>query len=465
MSVATAESVAEEQPVESVGLFTHVMSYDDLTVERSRTVASLGVATRRVVFGRELGPSGDAQLVELADPHASRTHAIAHRDRSADWLENKSSKGTFVNGVRIDRTVELEDGARIDMGHSLLCYRRVTPDMAVRLRAVTLPPVVGLSPTRSPRVLRLLDEIELFAECATPLLILGPRGSGKEHIARQIHERSRRTGAFVSVDCGAVHEGIFAPEFFGVARGGVQQLNERSGFIRSAHRGTLFLDEFGNLALESQLRLLRVFQTQRVRPVGSDAESGVDVRLIAATNRDIFDAERFPSDLVDRLAGYVLFVPSLMERIEDFGVLVAHGLRENGLQAAAIRPAAARHLFAASFPGNIRQLAHVMAALVRVARGQPITEAHLQEPSILALLREGVDRAGERPAQAGMSPQPPIGEPDALRTPARPPRSADPGRERILAVLERAGSTLRAAEMLQVPERSLRRWMKQHAIK
>ena len=463
MSVITAESVADPSPGELVGLFTYVMSYDRLAEERTCVVASLSVSARHVAFGRELCATPDTQLVELPDAHASRDHAIAHREGAIDWIENRSPKGTYLDGVRVEGVVALEDGARIDMGHSLLCYRRVTPDIAARLKSQAVERTVGLTPTCSPRALRLLDDIELFAQSRTPLLVLGPRGSGKEHVAMQIHQTSRRVGPFVSVDCGAIHEGIFAPEFFGVAKRGVQQLDARQGFLRSANGGTLFLDEFGNLAIESQLRLLRAFQNKRVRPVGSDSEVDVDVRLVAATNKDIFDPKLFPSDLVDRLAGYVLFVPPLRERIEDLGTLVAFGLREQGLTGVSIKAAAARRLFGASFPGNIRQLNHVVAALARIARGGAVTETHLQESSIRTLLRE----ATELPV-AAMTRTPEVvhREPPACEAngPARPPRTTDPGRERILQALERAGNTLRAAELLGVPERSLRRWMERHGI-
>ena len=221
--------------------------------------------------------------------------------------------------------------------------------------------------TRSPRMQTLLAEAETAARSDASVLIRGLTGSGKEVLARFVHQSSpRRGGPWVTINCAAIPEQLLESELFGHVKGAFTgATGARDGLIRGAHQGTLFLDEIGDMPLGLQAKLLRVLEERVVRPVGSNQEYPVDIRVVSATHRDLargIDAGEFRADLYYRLNVVALEVPPLAERREDIPLLVEQFLDElsGDGRRHVYAPDAMELLMAASWPGNVRQLRNVV---------------------------------------------------------------------------------------------------------
>src|SRR6476661_3354934 len=235
---------------------------------------------------------------------------------------------------------------------------------------------------QSPKMRAIFDLIQTIAPQSSRVLITGESGTGKELVARAIHENSMRAQApFITINCGAFPETLLESELFGYMKGAFTGANEnRQGLFRAAHGGTLFMDEIGNMPLPMQVKLYRVLQEGKVRPVGSNEESDVDVRIIAATNKD-FEKEiaegRFREDLYYRLSVIPIQVPALRERREDIPLLARHFLESfrktmekpiNG-----ISPEAMRQLESYDWPGNVRELENTMERAVALESSSEIS--------------------------------------------------------------------------------------------
>jgi anaerobic nitric oxide reductase transcription regulator len=233
---------------------------------------------------------------------------------------------------------------------------------------------------RSAALRRLLDEIHTVAGSDLPVLITGETGVGKELVARQIHDlSSRRDEAMIHVNCAALPESVAESELFGHLKGSFTgAVRDRAGKFEIAHGGTLFLDEIGELPLSLQPKLLRAIQQGEVQRVGSDRVIRVDVRVIAATNRDLakeLEHGRFRADLYHRLAVYPIHVPPLRDRREDIPLLAAHFLddcrRRLGLGPLRLSDGALERATLAEWPGNVRELENVISrGVLRATRGQ-----------------------------------------------------------------------------------------------
>jgi transcriptional regulator with GAF, ATPase, and Fis domain len=212
-------------------------------------------------------------------------------------------------------------------------------------------------------------DVDCVASTGVPVLITGETGTGKDLLARRVHQLSdRSSGPFVHVDCTTLTPSLMESELFGHVRGAFTgAANDRSGRVKLADGGTLFLDEIGELPLEQQCKLLRLVQDQEFEAVGSPRTVKVDIRIVAATNRDLraeVAARRFRADLYYRLAGFPIYVPPLRERLEDLPALVEHLLRRQMEQMnrrfekppACVIGALQRH----DWPGNIRELRSVV---------------------------------------------------------------------------------------------------------
>jgi two-component system, NtrC family, response regulator PilR len=235
---------------------------------------------------------------------------------------------------------------------------------------------------RSGAMHQVFEVVEKVAAARTTVLITGESGVGKELIARAVHTRSPRTAAaFVPVNCGAIPEGLIESELFGHAKGaftGAQ--GAKGGLFRAAQDGTLFLDEIGELPLSLQVKLLRAIQERRIRPVGDTADLEVDVRLVAATNRDLaaeVRAGRFREDLYYRLNVVQIRVPALRDRREDVLPLADHFLRrfaaEHGRPMPRLSADAKRRLSEYWFPGNVRELENLIERAVALSNGDEVT--------------------------------------------------------------------------------------------
>ncbi len=234
----------------------------------------------------------------------------------------------------------------------------------------------GLSaPKESMRTVR--SRILRYAGRTEPVVILGESGSGKDVVAHNLHEYSpRRDSAFVPINCGALAPSLCESELFGVVRGAYTGSCAREGAFRHAHGGTLFLDEISELSLESQASLLRVIETGKVRPVGSDCRVDVDVRLLAASNRNLAAMAQqgmFRKDLLYRLMVFCIIVPPLRNRQDELPDIIAELLKEvepdRPLQLSA---SAQQKLLAWSWPGNVRELRNTLQRAVVDSTGSYI---------------------------------------------------------------------------------------------
>jgi DNA-binding NtrC family response regulator len=235
--------------------------------------------------------------------------------------------------------------------------------------------------TRSTAMRAVLRSARRIAERDTTVLLLGETGVGKGLLARSLHnEGPRSLGPFVAMNCGALTETLLEAELFGHERGAFTGADRaRRGYFELAHRGTLFLDEIADMALHLQVKLLQVLEERRVRPVGSEKKIDVDVRLIAATNRDLPEEVkqgRFREDLYYRLNVVTLTLPPLRERREDVPEIaesyVEHFRAQTGSGARRLSEAAMAAILAYPWPGNVRELANAIERAIIMAAGEEI---------------------------------------------------------------------------------------------
>jgi transcriptional regulator with GAF, ATPase, and Fis domain len=237
---------------------------------------------------------------------------------------------------------------------------------------------------RSPSLDRILRQVEIVAATNANVLIQGESGTGKELIARAIHERSPRSAKpLVKVNCGSIPRELFESEFFGHVKGSFTgAIRDRIGRFQLADRGTLFLDEVGEIPLELQSKLLRVLQEGEFERVGDDVTRRVDVRVVAATNRDLnreVAEGRFRLDLFYRLGVFPVEMPPLRDRLEDIPILAVHFIRQACARSHMPEPRVPQRemdlLQAYRWPGNVRELQNVVERAVILARGGHLTFA------------------------------------------------------------------------------------------
>ena len=233
---------------------------------------------------------------------------------------------------------------------------------------------------------RMFEDVKLVAPTKMAVLILGESGSGKEYVARLIHEHSTRKGApFIAVDCGSLSRELAPSELFGHIKGSfTSAIADKKGVFEQAAGGTVFLDEVGNLPYEVQVQLLRALQEQKVRPVGAVTDIKVDIRIIAATNEDLdiaITVGKFREDLYHRLNELSLAVPSLRERIEDISIYAEHFLtlaNEELCKSIQGFSAETMQIFKSyNWPGNLRELRNVIRRAVLFARADVVTAENL----------------------------------------------------------------------------------------
>jgi DNA-binding NtrC family response regulator len=259
------------------------------------------------------------------------------------------------------------------------------PDPAAESEAGTVPdriPLVG----HSPAIIDVMKTVARVAPSTASVLVLGETGTGKELIARTVHRYSdRHARRFVAVNCAALAEGLLESELFGHVRGAFTgAASARTGLFREADRGTLFLDEAGDISPALQSRLLRALQEHEIVPVGSETPVKVDVRIIAASHRDLADLVRqgrFRDDLYYRLNVVTLTLPPLRERVQDIPLLIDHFLRTLGVRhdrgLVAVDAEAQRMLLEYPWPGNVRELQNVLERALVLVEQDVIGPEHL----------------------------------------------------------------------------------------
>lgn len=306
----------------------------------------------------------DSTQVVLITAYASASQAVdAMRKGAYDYVEKP-----FRN-EEIKATVE-----------KALEKRQILSENK-RLRAVVNgvyadPSIVG----KSRALARVMKLVERAAPSPTNVLVTGESGTGKEMIARALHRLSGRSGAFVPVNCGALPENLMESELFGHVKGAFTgAIQNKEGLFSAADKGTLFLDEIGELPSALQVKLLRVLQEHRFRPVGAQKEVQVDVRVVAATNRDLeraIDDSSFRQDLYYRLNVITLELPPLRERPEDIPLLAQHFLdkhSDNQKKQLRFSADALRWICNQPYRGNVRELENVIERAVTMALGDNVT--------------------------------------------------------------------------------------------
>ena len=315
---------------------------------------------------------------------------------------------------------------------------------------------------QSPKMRSLFELIQTIAPQSSRVLVTGESGTGKELVARAIHENSLRAESpFITINCGAFPETLLESELFGYMKGAFTGANEnRQGLFQAAHGGTLFMDEIGNMSLTMQVKLYRVLQEGKVRPLGSTEEVDVDVRVIAATNKNFAKeiAEgRFREDLYYRLSVIPIELPALRERREDIPLLARYFLerfsKTMDKSIAGLSPEVMRHLESYEWPGNVRELENTMERAVALESGSEISLQVL--PDRIA----GYASSSTLPAASRSSSSFPAEGVDFEK------ELADTERRYLLAALDKAGGVrTRAAELLHITYRSLRHYAKKHNL-
>lgn len=307
---------------------------------------------------------------------------------------------------------------------------------------------------RSPAFLNMLSLVARVAPSMATVLLLGESGTGKELVARAVHEASKRAAkALVPVDCASLPESLFESELFGHERGAFTGANSaRAGLVESASGGTLFLDEVGDIPLTMQVKLLRLLETGTYRRVGSTEQRHADIRVVAATHRDLDQMVaqgRFREDLYYRLSTFPIHLPALRERPEDIPLLASALLaRVTPQRKLAVSSSAMETLQAQNYPGNVRELRNLLERSALLCDGDTLEASHVKQ----ALLSGR--RAHSSPTPASIAVAVPVAAPASLKSAAR-------ATFRQLAALH-TGSRAELAAQLGISERSLYR--KLHAL-
>lgn len=393
---------------------------------------------------------GRAEFVEvpLEDHRASRVHAVLSFDgRSVTVRDEASSNGTFVAGVRVLGQRRVEDGERIEIGTSKII---VLLTLSGELRGAAPSPTAAADDVVAvdPVTVELFALVGRLAASELPVLVQGETGVGKELVARALHQGSARARRpFVAINCATLTESIAASELFGHERGSFSGADARKvGVFESADGGTLLLDEVGELSLTNQALLLRALQERSICRVGSSRPVPVDVRVVAATNRDLpmeVAQGRFRQDLYFRLNGVTVQVPSLRSRPRDILPMVEQILASRG-GSWRLGPGVAAALEGHPWVGNARELRNVIERGVALADRDEIRLEHLR------LTPQELNGA-----------RTPTEESSAFRS-----KVEDTERRTIVAALESArGNQSQAARELGISRRCLITRMERYGLK
>jgi DNA-binding NtrC family response regulator len=403
-----------------------------------------------IVVGRSSGAT-----VRIDDPKASREHARFTRGGGMLRVVDLGSRnGTKINGRPLRAEPEpLASGDVVTIGAvdivvaataGPLVRRAGGPEGEAELPGVVVSDVA---------MVEVFERVRKVAAATTTVLVLGETGAGKDVVAEQIHRQSPRAGGpFIRLNCGSLPESLIESELFGHERGAFTGADKRKmGFVEAAHEGTLFLDEIGELGASSQTRLLRVLEDHKLTRLGGRDEIAVDIRVVAATNRDL-DVEsqrgRFRRDLYFRLSAFVIRIPPLRARPVEVELLAELFARQLGkrmsLPQPHLTPDALARLRGHDWPGNVRELRNAIEHAVVLAEGGPVLAEHLP------------DTVGD--GRAGREPEPADGAMRAL--------VAETERRAIQEALDAEdGNQTRAARRLGISRRALIYKLEKHGFK
>ena len=329
--------------------------------------------------------SADGNALRLSDSTVSRFHLeLARRDDGIHVQDLSSSNGTLFGSVRIERGV-VQPGAELLLGRTRISVGDGVMSSVEVSEEGELDDLKG--DTQVMR--RLLAQVATASKSNAPVLVIGESGTGKELVARALHEHSpRASGPFVTLDCGSLAPNLVASELFGHERGAFTGADrQHAGAFERADKGTLFLDEVGELPQELQPQLLGALERRRFRRVGGRSELSVDVRIVAATNRDLraeVNAGSFRLDLYYRLAVVVLRLAPLRERSADIPILVRHFMRECGYEGELEQVVSAPTLAQLSsyrWPGNVRELRNWVEATLAMGESPELSPSSVKSPT------------------------------------------------------------------------------------
>jgi formate hydrogenlyase transcriptional activator len=331
----------------------------------------LGSISHELFTPSENWPAARRRLADrLSGKEEAYEHEHIHKDGSHHWVAVRAvpyrdAEGKIVGSIGTLRCIERQKGLELENE-----YLREE-------ERLNLASIVG----DSPALMRVLEQIMVVAATQANVLVLGESGTGKELVARAIHEASPRAGKpLVRVNCASVPKELFESEFFGHVKGAFTgAVRDRIGRFELADGGTLFLDEVGEIPQELQAKLLRVLQDGQFERVGEERTRSVNVRIVAATNRDLpseAKAGRFRQDLYYRLGVFPIQLPPLRDRRSDIPALAEHFVRLSATKFAVQRPKLSRsnleELQRYDWPGNVRELQNVIERAVILARGGPM---------------------------------------------------------------------------------------------
>lgn len=399
-------------------------------------------------YGTRVVPGGSSLSSEMT---GEDTHNTADEWRLAEG--ERRSLGT---------------GDMIRMGNVLL---RIEPEDVIPAAAPSRPSTLSVDPASR----RIFELAERVAEGNISVLVLGETGVGKDVLASHIHEMSSRAGQpFVRIHCAALSENLLESELFGHNRGAFTgAAGAKEGLIESAHRGTVFLDEIGEMPLLTQVKLLNVLETSEVQRIGSTKPKKVDVRFIAATNRDLptwVELGHFRRDLYFRINGITLQVPPLRDRPMDIEPLARHffdaARRKNRQPLIGISDGALAFLRTFRWPGNLRELKNVMERSALLCNGSELTldSIEVDEPHNHQLMESDFDENTRlsMPYSEGATLTGPLSRVAASALFSQAPGSNPPqkSRERVIQALrECSGNQTRAAAALGISRRTLINWL------
>ena len=316
--------------------------------------------------GSDADPMGLPFIVLDCDPTVEKA-IRAFRSGASDYLTRPIDMNRLLGSLRTITEPAAEEPAQVS----------VRPTRARRARAGGVEPIIG----SSPQIERVKHLIEKVAPSEARVLITGENGTGKELVARWLHAKSPRAAApFVEVNCAAIPSELIESELFGHERGAfASAIKQRKGKFEQADGGTLFMDEIGDMSLSAQAKVLRALQESKISRVGSDKDVEVNVRVVAATNKNLTEEIRrgnFREDLYHRLSVILIRVPALRDRAEDIPQLVSYFLEkicaEHQISLKPISPEALALLSAMPWSGNIRELHNVVERLV-ILSGESIS--------------------------------------------------------------------------------------------
>jgi DNA-binding NtrC family response regulator len=425
-----------------------------------------------VVLGREPGPGGFI----IPQSAVSRAHARLTRDGTSDtWTiaDLDSRNGTLVNG-RFVREAALEDKDEIRVGNAILkfvaqgagAFERYWVDGTVappgRLSRAHVGELLGGAQIDS-----LMAEAETVAATELAVLVQGETGTGKELVARALHEASGRRGKFCAINCAAIPPALIESELFGFKRGAFTGADrDKVGLVKTAHGGTLMLDEIGDMPLDAQAKVLRMIESRKVQPLGATESEPFDVRLVCATHRDLaslVESGGFRGDLYARIHGYSVQLPALRDRKEDIYLLASHFIAKAGRRGEKPSFDFIVSLCQYDWPYNVRELEAAIRRAVAVAAGAPLDARFLP-----AEVRDAMQDYGTR---ASVHTEPRTENPERTprvreesSAPSRPRKGAPPEAELRAIVARAEGNVAEVARVLAKDRAQTNRWIQKAGI-